>query len=318
MANNYKTDLLNAIERHFGAVARLPRSQSLIETQSGIRIYLRYSKIHRKGIAFYGLRQVDLNALDGHHSYLCFSTDSEPPLFIPYSDFEAVIRQSPLAADGQYKVQIVHDSSSKELYLPRVGHFNVDAFGGLDSVSSVEDQGSRNLVLGLNHWQAQTLLGGIGALKGYAVYVPPNNVDLLDWTLVQRFQPIRTLPAYIEERTRFASEIDVIWIDHKHNLIAAAFEVEHSTPVYSGLLRFNDVLLSSSAVSRFFVVSNESRRDLFVRQLQRPTFQRSGLSEIASFLEYSNVFDWHQRLNKPSQMTRPTIPSSHGDRQSAE
>lgn len=302
MANKHKTDLLTAIERHLGAVARLPGSQSLIETQGGIRIYLRYSKIHRKEVAFYGLRQVDLNLLEGHHSYLCFFTDSEPPLFIPYSDFEAVIRQSPLAADGQYKVQIVHDSSSKELYLPRVGHFNVDAFGGLEAVSSAENQGSRNFVLALNHCQAQTLLGGIGALKGYAVYIPPNNVDLLDWALVQRFQPIRALPAYIEERTRFASEIDVIWID-RNSHIAAAFEVEHSTPIYSGLLRFNDALLSSCGASRFFVVSNESRRDLFVRQLQRPTFQRSGLSEIASFLEYSNVFDWHQRLNKPSQLT---------------
>ena len=104
---------------------------------------------------------------------------------------------------------------------------------------------------------------------------------------------MRGMPEYIEKRTRFASEIDVLWIDHKHNLIAAAFEVEHSTPIYSGLLRFNDVLLSSTTAGRFFVVSNESRRDLFVRQLQRPTFQRSGLSDVASFLEYSNVFDWH-------------------------
>ena len=134
-------------------------------------------------------------------------------------------------------------------------------------------------------------------LKGYGVYVPPNNVELLDWGMVRPFQPISALPGYVKERTRFASEIDVIWVDHKHDVIAAAFEVEHSTSVYSGLLRFNDVLLTCQGVSRFFVVSNESRRDLFARQLQRPTFQRSGLSELASFLDYSNVFDWHRRLS---------------------
>ncbi len=134
MANDYKKDLLTAIEGRFGSVTRLSGSQSLIELQVGVRVYLRYSKIHGKGVAFYGLRQVDLNALDGHHSYLCFFTDREPPLFIPYGDFEAVIRQSPLASDGQYKVQITYSPSTKELYLPRVGHFNVDAFGGLDAL----------------------------------------------------------------------------------------------------------------------------------------------------------------------------------------
>lgn len=151
MANHHKTDLLLAIEKRLGAITRLSGSQSLIETRGGSRIYIRYSKMHPKGIAFYGLRRVDLNALDGHRSFLCFCTDSEPPLFIPYGDFEAVIRQSPLAADGQYKIQISHDSSSKELYLPRVGHFNVDAFGGLDIISRMENQGSSNFVSALNH-----------------------------------------------------------------------------------------------------------------------------------------------------------------------
>ncbi len=202
-----------------------------------------------------------------------------------------------MASDGQYKVQIAYSPSTRELYLPRVGHFNVDAFGGLDALPSVGSQDSKSIALNLSHWQAQTLIGGIGALKGYSVFVPPNNVELLDWGLVKPFQVIGALPAYVEERTRFVSEIDVIWVDHKHDAIAAAFEVEHSTPIYSGLLRFNDVLLTCPGVSRFFVVSNESRRDLFARQIQRPTFQRSGLNELASFLDYSNVFDWHRRLS---------------------
>jgi hypothetical protein len=305
MKKNWKADSLGAIQNRVGGITKLPGSQSLIQTADGTLIYLRYSKIHGKGTTFYGLRQVDLNALDGHQAYLCFSSDQAPPLFIPYGDFEAVIRQSPLATDGQYKAQVIHGSSSKELYLPRVGHFNVDAFGGIDALSVTKDQHAQNVVSSMNHGQAQILLGGIGALKGYGVYVPPNNVDLLDWSLVQRFRPVSSLPKYIGERTQFASEIDAIWIDHKHDLIVAAFGVEHSTPVYSGLLRFNDVLLTCAGANRFFVVSNESRRDLFVRQLQRPTFQRSGLSEAASFLDYSNAFDWHRRLNIPSKESKP-------------
>jgi hypothetical protein len=306
--NNRNADLRGAIEERVGAVTRLPGSRSLIETASGLRIYMRYSKMHAKGATFYGLRQVDLNALDGHRAYICFSSDTEPPLFVPYGDFEAVIRQSPLASDGQYKAQVIHGASSKELYLPRVGHFNVDAFGGLDTLSLEDQSADSDIGLSLSHCQAQTLLGGIGVLKGYGVYIPSNNVDLLDWSLVERFHPINSLPNYIEDRARFASEIDVIWVDHKHDLIVAAFEVEHSTPVYSGLLRFNDVLLTCSGANRFFVVSNESRRELFARQLQRPTFQRSGLSEVASFLDYTNVYHWHRRLNSA---TGERTPNAH-------
>ena len=68
--------------------------------------------------------------------------------------------------------------------------------------------------------------------------------------------------------------------------------------MYSGLLRFNDILLTDPKVSRFSIVSNDVRRDLFARQLHRPTFKRSGLAELCSFLEYANVFEWHERLSR--------------------
>jgi type II restriction enzyme len=92
------------------------------------------------------------------------------------------------------------------------------------------------------------------------------------------------------------AEIDVIWVARGGEAIEGLFEVEHSTTVYSGLLRFNDVLLTDPKVSRFSIVSNETRRALFSRQLFRPTFKKSGLAELTSFLEYSNVLDWHTRI----------------------
>lgn len=296
MANDFKASLLEQIERRCGSITRLSGSRSLIEVSGDVRLYLRYSKLHARNVAFFGLRQVDLNVLEGHRSYICFFTDREQPLFIPYNDFEGVIRQSPLASDGQYKVQIAYSTSTRDLYIPRMGHFNVDAYGGIESLRCDAEPSGQGNAYGLSHWQVQTLIGGIGVSKGYSVFVPQNNADLLDWALTQRFQPLRVLPSYITDRTAFASEVDVIWVDHRQDLIAAAFEVEHSTAVYSGLLRFNDLLLTCPSANRFFIVSNEGRRELFVRQLQRPTFQRSGLSEVASFLDYANVVDWHRRL----------------------
>lgn len=298
MPNEFKSELLGQLERRLGPLKRLPGSQSLLETASGSRIYLRYSRVHAGRCAFYGLRRVDLNALEGHDSYVClFTDDPQSPLFLPYGDSESVIRQSPVATDGQYKVQLLNDAGTRELYLPRVGSFNVDAYGGIETLQQAADVGRSAALATLTHGQVQTLLGAIGHCKGYAVYVPPGDVVCLDWSFVPRFNVVTTLPSFVEQRAAAATEIDVIWLDHSSSAVSAAFEVEHSTPVYSGLLRFNDVHLTCPGISRYFVVSNESRRDLFSRQVQRPTFQRSGLADVVSFLEYANVFDWHRRLS---------------------
>lgn len=144
----------------------------------------------------------------------------------------------------------------------------------------------------------QTLLAGLGHLKGYDIWVPDGDVGRLDWSLTERFPLRSTIPSGFERVRSILSEIDVVWVGSGRNTVEGLYEVEHSTPVYSGLLRFNDILLIDPKVSRFSVVSNDTRRDLFARQLRRPTFEKSGLTELCSFLEYANVLESHERLSK--------------------
>jgi type II restriction enzyme len=135
-------------------------------------------------------------------------------------------------------------------------------------------------------------------LKGYDVFVPASDVGRISWSRPTGFRIRRNMPMEIKELGPLLSEIDVVWIAPASNSIEGVFEVEHTTTIYSALLRFNDVLLTDPKVSRFSVVSEEGRRSLFARQLFRPTFMKSGLSELTSFLEYSNVLSWHSRLLK--------------------
>lgn len=276
---------------------KLPGSQSLfVIGDEAARIYVRYSKVHPDARTFFGLRTVDLQQLEGHNSFICLLTDRDSsPLFVPYADFEEVFRQAPVAADGQHKVQLLQDGRTQELYIARMGRFNVDAFVGLDTVKQTLTAHRLRPSLNLSHCQVQTLLAGIGHSKGFDVYIPPNDACQLDWSLTPSFGIRDTVPQGFETITNVISEVDVLWMDAWRHSIQGLFEVEHSTPVYSGLLRFNDVLLTNPAVSRFFIVSNDTRRDLFARQVNRPTFRQSGLTEITSFLEYANVFDWHSR-----------------------
>jgi len=150
----------------------------------------------------------------------------------------------------------------------------------------------------LSHSQVQTLLGAIGFQKGYEIWIPTVDRSKLDWTIAEKFGCEDTLPLSLNKIVRIIEEIDVIWLQ-RGGSVKALFEVEHSTPIYSGLLRFNDVhLVSPHSNLTFSIVSNEERRSTYVQQLNRPTFQVSGLHSVCNFLEYTNVFGWHERLRR--------------------
>jgi type II restriction enzyme len=184
-----------------------------------------------------------------------------------------------------------------ELYVARCGRFNVEAYAGLETIERAVSTGKSDTPVDLSHAGVQTLLAAVGNLKGYDVWVPAHDVRRLEWSLAKPFNLRHSIPRGYSAVESILSEIDVVWVAKSRDAIQALFEVEHTTTIYSGLLRFNDLLLSNPQLSRFSIVSNESRRAIFSRQLFRPTFQRSGLAEVTSFLEYSNVYDWHSRLS---------------------
>lgn len=70
---------------------------------------------------------------------------------------------------------------------------------------------------------------------------------------------------------RLISLIDVLWI--KKNKVAAAFEVEHTTSIYSGLLRMSDlVALSPNLTFPLYIVTPQERIEKVRAELSRPTF----------------------------------------------
>jgi hypothetical protein len=298
MANPAKAEVLAILRQRYGDVRKLKGSESLFSVGGGAAlVYFRYSKVHPRGRTFFGLREADLRRLEGQNSYICFLLDSPtPPVFVPYAGFEEVFRGAEPARDGQYKAQLITKPSALELYVARRGRFNVEGYVGYETLQIGTGTDAPGQAKNLSHSQVQTLLASIGHLKGYQVHVPDNDANRLDWSLAERF-PLRSdLPTGFERIRETLSEIDVVWAGPGRATVEGLFEVEHSTPIYSGLLRFNDVLLTNSRVSRFSVVSNGERRDSFSRQLFRPTFRKSGLSELCSFLEYENVLSWHQRI----------------------
>lgn len=299
MPNETKAIFLRELTRRYGAISKLDRTQSLFEIgKTRARVYIRYSKLHSRCQAFYGLRKEDLQQLEGHPSVICFLWEGQQePLLVPFSEYEEVFHSLPTAGDGQYKVQVYAQKDGTELYISRAGRFNVESCIGWNCLQDLLDSSKLERIPELTHPQVQTLLGAIGAAKEYDIWVPPVDRNRLDWSIASPFACCNSLPSGLEGIREIIEEVDLIWIQRGSRGGMALFEVEHSTPIYSGLLRFNDICLASPGLKpRFSIVANNVRRSLFVRQLNRPTFQASGLGDLCTFLEYANVFGWHARI----------------------
>jgi hypothetical protein len=93
--------------------------------------------------------------------------------------------------------------------------------------------------------------------------------------------------------------IDVVWL-RGANQVAAAFEVEHTTSIYSGLLRMADLAsLAPNLNFPLYIVAPAARLPKVRRELQRPVFQllelhrRCGFFSAEALLEASeSIMRW--------------------------
>ena len=103
---------------------------------------------------------------------------------------------------------------------------------------------------------------------------------------------IEKLPLNYDEATiRTIEQIDVIWL--KKRSIARAFEVEHTTSVYSGILRMADLLaLQPNMDIKLHIVAPETRKEKVFSEIKRPVFsllEKGPLAEVCTFISYESL-----------------------------
>lgn len=142
--------------------------------------------------------------------------------------------------------------------------------------------------------QIQAKLAVIGATIGLKVWIPKPDrgrvLELIPPAL--HVALLEKLPLSYDLTTLETIElIDVIWI--KGRSIIRAFEVEHTTSVYSGLLRMADLLaLQPNMDIRLHIVASDERRDKVFKEMLRPVFTllaRGPLSNTCTFVSYESV-----------------------------
>lgn len=105
--------------------------------------------------------------------------------------------------------------------------------------------------------------------------------------------------------------IDVIWLDRQTQRVAAAFEVEHSTSIHSGIVRMLDLALGSSLGegSTLFLVAPDERRAEVAHQLNRPAFMR--VAELGiRYPPYSELRQHRQVMARFGIGLRPVLEAS--------
>jgi len=142
-------------------------------------------------------------------------------------------------------------------------------------------------------FQIQAKLARIGAKMGFKIWLPRSDRGRVR-ELVSGEQAafLDDLPLNYDNTTLDTIEqIDVLWL--KGRSIARAFEVEHTTAVYSGLLRMADLLaLQPNMDIRLHIVAPDERREKVFREMMRPVFSlldRGPLSRSCTFISYDSV-----------------------------
>lgn len=169
----------------------------------------------------------------------------------------------------------------KAAWLADLEKVREDARSKADDVRDANDR---------SHTDVQRWLRDLGLALGYSVHVAVNDRSrdcgagrLGEGCLGELPLGLRGAPGADAVRL-----IDVLWL--KEDDVVAAFEVEHSTSIYSGIVRLMDLAFGApAAVAReLFIVAPDDRESEVRAQVQRPAFR--GASDLrVRYLPYGEL-----------------------------
>jgi len=231
--------------------------------------------------------------------------------------FKGFLRMSPnlfkRRSDGDLVMSLLRDAERSPVAIPvdprklarKPRYFKVDFKKGKVAVPTIvsvpekdedDTQPGRQpteAVSGTRHTEIQYDLLRLGSDLGLDVWVARNDRGRL-----HQGQALGALPNMLDELPRQFNEattrtielIDVLWI--KDNSIVAAFEIESTTSVYSGLLRMSDLLaLQPNLDIPLYLVAPEDRRRKVQQEIARPTFayRDKPLATLCGFLSFDRL-----------------------------
>ncbi len=163
------------------------------------------------------------------------------------------------------------------------------------------------------HTQIQGWLRDLGKDLGFAVWVASNDRSrsyadgsLSDGCLAALPESLALLPG--AEAVRL---IDVIWLRPDNGHVVAAFEVEHTTSIYSGIVRLLDLAYGCElkTCEGLFLVAPDGREGDVRQQIKRPAFAR--VDELGfRYLPYSELRNQRDAIARFGSGLKPILSIS--------
>lgn len=141
----------------------------------------------------------------------------------------------------------------------------------------------------------QAAIARIGEAMGFTVWLPKSDRSrvLTAWSPAEGVLLDRLPLNYDGSTNKTIENIDVIWLSR--NMIVRLFEVEHTTSIYSGILRMADLLsLQPNLDIRMHIVAPSEKQDKVLDEIRRPVFanlQAGPLMKKCTYIPYENIED---------------------------
>lgn len=143
-----------------------------------------------------------------------------------------------------------------------------------------------------SHTEIQGWLRDLGRALGFDVWIASNDSNrvLLDGRLGDGCLDALPTPIGSAPGADAVRLIDVIWLQRGTAQVVAAFEVEHTTSIYSGIVRLLDLAIGApeQAVKGLFLVAPDDREAEVREQLLRPAFRHIAHLQMR-FLPYGEL-----------------------------
>lgn len=130
---------------------------------------------------------------------------------------------------------------------------------------------------------------------GFRIWSPKGDHGSVsrEWSDEENVPPDRPPRNYDDVTLKTIEKIDVLWL--RGRSIVRAFEVEHTTSKYFGLLRTADLLaLQPNMDIRLHIIAPAAKYEKVAHEIRRPVFsllERGPLSEFCTFLSYDALHE---------------------------
>ena len=272
----YKKNDPYVVRFHIKPLVWLPKEKAIPIREDDVWTHLSFTKDHdKRGSKWTGIFRSNLNRIqdsDGKHlENLLVSQQSDGETYpVAEGEYRKYLTQRVKGPEGDVSVSVPDEDETED-------------------ITTVDEPTVRESI------KIQALIAMVGEKMGFRIWLPRNDRSRVfsEWNPVID-SLLDELPLNYNFATlRTIEQIDVLWL--KRRSIVRAFEVEHTTSIYSGILRMADLLaLQPNMDIKLHLVAPASRRDKVFHELQRPVFsllERGPLSSTCTYISYDSIYE---------------------------